>query len=99
MVLAPSSYDKAKRLTIALWRVVGVRLSSRPVLKRLVTCILLLILGGPARVVAMQCPWGNKKPHELVAQCSVEPQQVERGSKERLQARIEATDSLGHDLA
>ncbi|MBI4464197.1 MAG: OmpA family protein [Acidobacteria bacterium] len=62
-------------------------------------CLFLLILGEPTRAVAMQWPWGNKKPHELAAQCSVEPQQVERGSKERLQARIEATDSLGHDLA
>jgi len=73
-------------------------LFARRSLAKVGLCVLALTLAGPAQLAAVDWPW-SKKPHQLTAECSVEPSQVEQGSQDRLRARIEATDSQGHALA
>jgi outer membrane protein OmpA-like peptidoglycan-associated protein len=43
--------------------------------------------------------WPWSKPDQVTAECVIEPAQVEQGSSQRLQARMEASDTRKHALA
>ena len=63
----------------------------------------ILALGFPAEAAAAEpidWPWKKKKPpHELTAQCSLAPEEIEQGETQRLRATVTPMDSLEHPVA
>jgi len=59
-----------------------------------------LALGLPSEAQAIDWPWKKKlPPHELTAQCSIVPEEIEQGSTERLRATVTPMDSQEHPVA
>ena len=62
----------------------------------------ILALGFPAEAAAagpIDWPWKKKPPHELTAQCSLAPEEIEQGETQRLRATVTPMDSLEHPVA
>ncbi|MBI4463338.1 MAG: OmpA family protein [Acidobacteria bacterium] len=60
-----------------------------------VVCALILL--HPGTLLAIDWPW-NKKPDKVAADCVLSGEQIEQGSKGRLRAKVEASDSREHPL-
>ena len=60
----------------------------------------LLVAAFPADASAIDWPWKKKEvPHELTAQCSVEPEEIGQGATGRLRAAVKAVDTHEHPVA
>ena len=63
----------------------------------------ILALGFPEGAAAagpIDWPWKKKMPpHELTAQCSLAPEEIEQGETQRLRATVTPMDSLEHPVA
>ena len=59
-----------------------------------------LTLGFPAEAHAIDWPWKKKlPPHELTAECSIVPEEIDQGATGRLRATVTAADSHEHPVA
>ena len=61
--------------------------------------VAVLALGFPTDAEAIDWPWKKKPPHELTAECGIEPAEIEQGSTGRLRAMVTASDSHEHPVA
>ncbi len=79
----------------------GVVIVSRET-KRTAVALAALALWFPAAsnaAGAIDWPWKKKPPHELTAQCNLQPSEIEQGSTQRLRARVEVSDSHKHPIS
>ena len=61
--------------------------------------IVVAALWFPAEAEAIDWPWSKRTPpHELTAQCSLTPEEIQQGSTERLRAAVETNDTHEHSV-
>ena len=61
--------------------------------------MVMTLAAHPPSLRAVDWPWKAKKPHQLIANCSLDTEQVEQNTQRVLKARVEANDTHGHRLS